>query len=411
MRKLLIVLFLFSLVSCGKLKREIEYIKEAKASVGDSEWLNYDVDVITDLSDGGSNIYSFSVISFLGKEEPFYVIIIDEIQRFEMIKEKEALVVNEWTRELCRFTPNEDNSNWYDQISFEAANQLEYLSFYTLPFPKQLAFPSLIPFITKTTDTLVQSIPYRKYTALHSERKVWNEETQEFDIPLQYSSIIWLNLNTKQLDSVSVFQVTDNNFGASQHYHIHGLNHDDKSEYINSIFDFGSPKYEGFSKHSEDFPPYSRTGGSNEDFDEELLQFPFVNLGHDTTTLSQTEGWVLLDLWQFGCPPCYQGIKELQHERDSLGSSILERESITIIAANAKSDNLDLIKEVSEKYGCPDILLTGKGIMSKLVLVDHAFPSYYLISPEKKIVWRSNFLGDYSELLEAKSNYEKQQQN
>ena len=51
MRKLLIVLFLFSLVSCGKLKREIEYIKEAKASVGDSEWLNYDVDVITDLSD------------------------------------------------------------------------------------------------------------------------------------------------------------------------------------------------------------------------------------------------------------------------------------------------------------------------------------------------------------------------
>ena len=328
-----------------------------------------------------------------------------------MIKEKEALVVNEWTRELCRFTPNEDNSNWYDQISFEAANQLEYLSFYTLPFPKQLAFPSLIPFITKTTDALVQSIPYRKYTALHSERKVWNEETQEFDIPLQYSSIIWLNLNTKQLDSVSVFQVTDNNFGASQHYHIHGLNHDDKSEYINSIFDFGSPKYEGFSKHSEDFPPYSRTGGSNEDFDEELLQFPFVNLGHDTTTLSQTEGWVLLDLWQFGCPPCYQGIKELQHERDSLGSSILERESITIIAANAKSDNLDLIKEVSEKYGCPDILLTGKGIMSKLVLVDHAFPSYYLISPEKKIVWRSNFLGDYSELLEAKSNYEKQQQN
>ena len=210
MRKLLIVLLLFSLVSCGKLKHEIEYIKEAKASVGDSEWLNYDVDVITDLSNGESNMYSFSVISFLGKEEPFYVIIKDEIQRFEMIKEKEALVVNEWTRELCRFTPNEDNSNWYDQISFEAANQLEYLSFYTLPFPKQLWTPSLIPFITKTTDTVIRSVPYRKYTALHSERKVWNEETQEFDIPLQYSSIIWLNLNTKQLDSVSVFQVTDN---------------------------------------------------------------------------------------------------------------------------------------------------------------------------------------------------------
>ena len=78
MRKLLIVLFVFSLVSCGKLKREIEYIKEAKASVGDSQWLNYDVDVITDLSNGESNMYSFSVISFLGKEEPFYVIIKDE---------------------------------------------------------------------------------------------------------------------------------------------------------------------------------------------------------------------------------------------------------------------------------------------------------------------------------------------
>ena len=97
--------------------------------------------------------------------------------------------------------------------------------------------------------------------------------------------------------------------------------------------------------------------------------------------------------------------------RDQGVTSLLEQEGITIIAANAKSDNLDLIKEVSEKCGCPDILFAGKGIMSRLALVDHAFPSYYLISPEKKIVWRSNFLGDYSELLEAKANHEKQQQN
>ena len=35
---------------------------------------------------------------------------------------------------------------------------------------------------------------------------------------------------------------------------------------------------------------------------------------------------------------------------------------------------------------------------------------YYLISPDRQIVYETSDLGDYSELLEAKANYEMQHQ-
>lgn len=123
------------------------------------------------------------------------------------------------------------------------------------------------------------------------------------------------------------------------------------------------------------------------------------------------EGWVFLDLWQFGCQPCYHCFERMKHEKDSLGYRILENEGIRIIAANAKSDNFELINAIATKFEGEDILYAGKGTMSMLALVNHAFPSYYLISPEKEIIWRSNYLGDYSELLKAKANYEKQHKN
>ena len=410
MRKsLCIFLLAIILVSCGQVKRELNYVKDAKEVLGNAEWLNYNVSVTAVLSDGGKSTNSFSVVSFLGKEDPYYAIIEKDILRSVMIKENEAFYIDGRTRELSHFSANKDDgSQWFDQISYESITELEYLSFFTICFPNQLNGTRLLPLIQQVSDTVIQAIPYRKYVAIHPKRQAWNEETNEFDITIQYASHIWLNLQTNQFDSVSVFRATNNNWKINCHYYIDGLNHDNKSDYIDSIFNFDNPIYTGYSRHTETFPPYSRIGVRNEGINDSLLSFPFIGLQHDTTTINNTKGWVLLDLWQFGCPPCYQGIKDLQHEKDSLGFSILEQEGITIIAANAKSDNLDLIQEVSEKCGCPDVLYAGKGTMSILALVNHAFPSYYLISPEKEIVWRSNYLGDYSELLEAKANYEKQ---
>lgn len=413
MRKsLCIILLAVILVSCGQVKRELDYIKDAKEVLGNAEWLNYNVSVTTVLSDGEKSTNSFSVVSFLGKEDPYYAIIEKDILRSVMIKENEAFYIDGRTRELSHFSANiDDESQWFNQISYESIAELEYLSFFTICFPNQLNSKRLLPLIQQISDTMIQDIPYRKYVAIHPKRQAWNEETNEFDITIQYASHIWLNLQTNQFDSVSVFRATNNNWKINCHYYLDGLNHDNKSDYIDSIFNFDNPIYTGYSRHTETFPPSSRIGTRNESLEESFLQFPFINLQNDTVIIDKTDGWILLDLWQFGCTSCYQGLMRLQHERDSLGYRILDHEGITIIAANAKSDNFDLIKEISEKCGCPDILYVGKGTSSMIALVNHAFPSYYLISPEKEIIWRSNYLGDYSELLEAKANYEKQHKN
>lgn len=409
MKRLCIAVLLLTLASCGQIKRETQYIKDAKAVVGDAEWLNFDVAYNWDTIGGVSTPYRFSIVSHLDEKDPYYVVAENTIMRYTMVKGNEVLVVDGMNRELCRFVESKDDeTGWFEQISFEQASQLEYLSFYTVLFPKKVRNLNLLPMIERIADTTLSGVAYRKYEAKHSQKLVWNDETKEFDIPLQYASQIWLNLATNQLDSVFVHCVSDYSFSEKKYYRISGVSHEDKSKFIDSLFNFDNPAYAGYTRHTESFPPYSRIASSNETMNEAVLLFPFVGLQNDTVILGETEGWLLLDVWQFGCQPCYQSFGQLQHERDSLGHAVLESEGIRIVAANAKSDNMELIAKVAEKYNAHDLLYAGKGLTSVLSLVNHAFPSYYLISPENEVVWRSNFLGNYTELLEAKANYEKQ---
>lgn len=412
MKRLCIAVSLLMLASCGPIRRELQYIKDARAAVGDAEWFNFDVAFNWDTIGGITDPCYFSVSSHLDDEDPYYVVAENTIMRYVMIRENEALVVDGMNRELCRFVRSKDDeTDWFEQICFEKASQLEYLSFYTVLFPKKVRNQNLMPMVERITDTTLSGVVYRKYEVLHSQKRVWNDETQEFNIPLQYASQIWLNLATNQLDSVFVHCISDYRFGEKEYYRISGVNHEDKSDFVDSLFNFDNSVYEGYTRHTESFPPFSRIGSSNESLEEQVLLFPFAGLQRDTITLAETPGWLLLDIWQFGCQPCYQGFERLQRERDSLGHGVLEGRDVRIIAANAKSDNMELIGKVAEKYNAHDLLYSGKGVSSVLSLVNHAFPSYYLISPEKEIVWRSNQVGDYSELLKAKASYEKQSQN
>ena len=214
MRKsLCIFLLAIILVSCGQVKRELNYVKDAKEVLGNAEWLNYNVSVTAVLSDGEKSTNSFSVVSFLGKEDPYYAIIEKDILRSVMKKENEAFYIDGRTRELSHFSANKDDgSQWFDQISYESITELEYLSFFTICFPNQLNGTRLLPLIQQVSDTVIQAIPNRQYVAIHPKRQAWNEETNEFDITIQYASHIWLNLQTNQFDSVSVFRATNNNW-------------------------------------------------------------------------------------------------------------------------------------------------------------------------------------------------------
>ena len=100
---------------------------------------------------------------------------------------------------------------------------------------------------------------------------------------------------------------------------------------------------------------------------------------------------------------------EYKREQDSLGYRILEDKGIKILAINQSSDNMELIGEIADKACARYIILSGKGIGGVIEL--RYYGCYYLISPNKELVFETYHLGDYSELLKAKEAYEKKHAN
>lgn len=339
-------------------------------------------------------------IGFSKAKRFFYLCLSDESRMYK-IEESCVLGVDNVNKELFKYTKPSD---MFYSIKTYIENMVEFLPVYGNLVLK-LSFSTLYDIsgpITKQEDS---SIGFLGKTPM---RMLYNKSSEQFDIPLQYECCSWFNKHTFQLDSVVAYNITDNDFREVITYCIQGINFDDKDAYYDSVFNFNNSIYCSYSKHDEGFLPYSMSASSNYVLSNDLLQYLILNTNNDSTNLASLNCWVLLDLWQFGCSGCYQGFDKLKNEKTDLGYRILEREGIRIMAVNALSDNVDLINKVADKFDNSDILYFSKGINTKLALVNFAYPSYYLISPEKEIIWRSNYLGDYSSLFEAKVNYEKQ---
>ena len=178
----------------------------------------------------------------------------------------------------------------------------------------------------------------------------------------------------------------------------------DRNKLIDSIFNFDDTKYSQFTRRYG-----GREGTTNTELNEEIAAYPIVGMHQDTTTINQAEGWVLLNFWSFNCGPCIENLKKIGMEKKEAGERVLEKEGISIYAINHRSDNLEKIKEMGEKTNTSDIMYSAKFINGVISIPYLGY--YYLVSPEKTIVWHSDSLGDYSELLKAKANYEKQHKN
>jgi hypothetical protein len=78
---------------------------------------------------------------------------------------------------------------------------------------------------------------------------------------------------------------------------------------------------------------------------------------------------------------------------------------IKIYAVNYSSNNLSLINKIADKTNSTDIMYSAKGLGNCIRIPSLGY--YYLISPDKNVVFKDYKLGDYSELLKAKEEYEK----
>lgn len=209
--------------------------------------------------------------------------------------------------------------------------------------------------------------------------------------------LTFVDANTNIMDSVYYEQYSYLN---KDYYTFRDFSFENRQSYIDSIFNFENKEYEKYSKYDmNNKQPYHSLDTIVTD---KLLDFPIVNLDNDTTTLREQEGWVLLNFWTKGCGACMEQLQRYNHERDSLGYRILENEGVKIMAIEYKSNNMDFIRSVAEKYNCEDITYSAKEIYSTIAILYMGY--YYLITPDKKVVYKNYKLGDYSEILKIIEN-------
>lgn len=202
----------------------------------------------------------------------------------------------------------------------------------------------------------------------------------------------YVNAATNIMDSAytEIYQ-----YSSKVYYTFYDFSFENRQSYIDSIFNFDNKEYEKFSKYDivNSEPYYS--------FDtivtDKLLDFPLVDLNNDTTTLREQEGWVLLNFCTITSDYSMRQLDRYAKEKDSLGYRILEKEGIKIMAIEHKSNNMEYIEKYAKRHHSEDITYSAKGIFNAIDV--NWWECYYLISPDKKAVYRTEKLGDYSEII------------
>ena len=94
-------------------------------------------------------------------------------------------------------------------------------------------------------------------------------------------------------------------------------------------------------------------------------------------------------------------LREIPYYHQLLGYyRIFENKNIDIFAINYSIDNMELLHKNAYKTDTKDIIYSAKGLNVYINIPYLGY--YYLISPDKKVVFKDYKLGDYSELLKTK---------
>lgn len=202
---------------------------------------------------------------------------------------------------------------------------------------------------------------------------------------------LYVNAATNIMDSA--YQ-EEHGYLSKDYYTFYDFSYENRQDYIDSIFNYDNKEYEKYSRYDVANPePYHSLDTIVTD---KLLDFPIVDLKNDTTTLREQDGWVLLNFWR--CEDSYvDQLERYAQEKDSLGYRILENEGVKILAIEPRSNNMEYIKRYAGKYDCEDIIYSAKGIYNA---IDATYYNYYLISPDKKVVYKNWKSEDYGEIIE-----------
>ena len=264
----------------------------------------------------------------------------------------------------------------------------------------------------KMADTIIEQESVKMlYSVKHTSNIINSDDSRT---PIYDTIIYFCNKKNDLVEKIIVFPGDPN--GRSSYYDFDIL---PKSKNCNAenIFDFNNSMYENFEKYDFNLDilhpslwmlgmtdNYQRQDSS---ISAEVLNFPLKDPYDKTHYLKDFSGWILIDLFSYSCPPCYAFHNKLKQEQDSLGYRILEKENINMVCL-IPSPNTNLLKTYADKFNINNISFCSDIKLCKYFNAV-SFPKYYLYAPDGHLVFEGFInAGNYSPLLKAKAEYEKQ---
>lgn len=328
-------------------------------------------------------------------------------QTYWMSREK-YIHINHQAQEITEY----DNKNvfWDDYHSFGLMEFIPhtfyYLSYYIYPMKKKIhkrLMNYVVSDIKHQESIRDRGGSYRKIQAVSNRNLAYDPTSGKRT--LVYDEVdFFINEDTKVLDSVFAIQYPIGFENWKTIVTIKDIDFSDKRQFVYGLFDYNRKEYTNYSHHDSKNPPLSRRYSSNKSMTEDLINYSLKQLDGETTSIVENDGWLLLNFWAINCPPCVAHLKKMGKEIDSLGCCLLENKGIKVLAINHRSDNVELIRTIAETTNTTSIIYFAKGMGGVINIPSLGY--YYLISPDRQIVYETGDLGDYSELLEAKAKYE-----
>jgi len=130
---------------------------------------------------------------------------------------------------------------------------------------------------------------------------------------------------------------------------------------------------------------------------QNILNCELVGFENNSIKLNDVKGWILFDIWSKSCFPCFEMMKSI-----SINHQEFEKRGITIVSLNNFEQPNEHLKAFCEKQkiNLSELyFFKNKDDIPTFQNEFKIYPSFFLISPDKKVVWQTAGKQSVAELL------------
>lgn len=301
---------------------------------------------------------------------------------------KEFVNVNHRNKEIMVGKKNADVPYAYSydyyraEFLFDVAHHFITLVNQILPYQSSFDWFQM----SSMRDTVINDVDYKVLFSFDTSRHFYNDSTSEFDIPFAwdveyYYDVLWEKLVRIVATPSNIANNHAVDFGT---YMIDiAISHENCGE-VMKLFDTNDVRYAGYSRHNntDNLPPsVRRLMATNELLTDELLDYPLVSFGGDTTSLRKQKGWVLMDFWFTGCKPCLRSMQKMASDSAEVSLAWLKEHNVKMMYVNPLAASTESLLSVVGRYGLNRYMYHAKGLTD--IFSIKSYPCLVLVNAQE----------------------------